>query len=180
MATKKAQLKKALKKPGKKNTKASSDARKSENEMYRMGLTLRENPLLEGWTQNEIDYLSHNLSLRSVPNGKTIFKEGDHGDYMFFVIHGKVEAKLDSSRNHHMLGLFNSGSLVGEMALIDEYPRSATVTAIEDTEILILTKTKFKGILQDKPGLGIKLLLGISRVISTRLRNTMGRFFELA
>lgn len=179
MATKKAQPKKTPKKSGKKKLEAS-DARKSGNEMYRMGLTLRENPLLEGWAQSEIDYLSHNLSLRSVPKGKVIFKEGDHGDYMFFVIHGKVEARLDSSRNHHVLGLFNSGSLVGEMALIDEYPRSATVSTIEDTEILILTKTKFKTILQDKPGLGIKLLLSISRVISTRLRNTMGRFFELA
>lgn len=179
MAAKKKQPEKASKKTGENKPKAQ-EARKSENEMYLMGLTLKENPLLEGWTQKEIDFFSRHLSLRKVPKGKTIFREGDHGDYMFFVIHGKVEARLDSSRNHHVLGLFNSGSLVGEMSIIDEYSRSATVSTIEDTEILILTKARFKTILHEKPGLGIKLLLSISQVISKRLRNTLGRFSELA
>ncbi len=148
--------------------------------MYRIKMVLKENPLLQGLTQQEVDYFSSQFSLRQIPRGKKIFQEGDHGDYLFFVICGRVEVRLENSHNHHILGLYTEGALVGEMAIIDEYPRSATVSAIEESEILILTRTRFNTILEEKPKLGTKLLLGISRVISSRLRNTMGRYFELA
>lgn len=166
-----------------KNGAAKPAARKyaeAASEMYRLRMILRENLLLKSLTQEEIDYFSHQLSLRYFSKGKTIFKEGEHGDYLFFVIQGKVEVRLENSHNQHVLGLYAEGALVGEMSIVDEYVRSATVSAIEDTEILILTKTKFDEIIKKKSKLGIKLLLGISRVISARLRNTMGRFFELA
>ena len=176
MATKKSAPKKTMKK----GKPSAIGAGGTSFDMYRLKLVLSENPLLAAFTPKEIETFCRRLSLRQVRKGEKIFKEGDHGDYLFFVIQGKVEVRLEGSHEHHLLGLYAEGALVGEMAVVDEYPRSATVTALEDTEILILTKSRFDEIITKNKDLGIKLLLSIARVISTRLRNTLGRFFELA
>ena len=179
MAAKKSTPKKTVKK-SKPSPAVKRDARRTSLDMYRLKLVLSENPLLATFTPREIETFCRRLSLRQVRKGEKIFKEGDHGDYLFFVIQGKVEVRLEGSHEHHLLGLYAEGALVGEMAVVDEYPRSATVTALEDSEILILTKSRFDEIITKNKDLGIKLLLSIARVISTRLRNTLGRFFELA
>jgi CRP-like cAMP-binding protein len=61
------------------------------------------------------------------------------------------------------------------MAMIDEYERSATVRAATDLEILILTKSRFDSIIEEHPHIGVRVLRGLAKNISLRLRTSQGR-----
>jgi len=66
------------------------------------------------------------------------------------------------------------------MSLVDDYPRSATVVAIEPSELLILTKKNMDNIAKERPGIGLKIYKGLAKMLSLRLRDATGRFAELA
>jgi CRP-like cAMP-binding protein len=65
------------------------------------------------------------------------------------------------------------------MSLVEDSPRSATATAIEDVEILILTRTGFETLLATHPQIGVKILRNVAKSLSKRLRFTSGRFADV-
>ena len=80
-------------------------------------------------TDNEVDFsllLRPEVPTRNFASGDTIFKEGDHADEFFVVVRGKVEIRNGNRR----LEILGPKGIFGEMALIDDSPRSATVTAL--------------------------------------------------
>ena len=104
------------------------------------------------------------IPLKRYDAGEKIFLEEDPGDHMFVVIEGKVNIVTFGSvlENIGMHGIF------GEMALIDDYPRSATVRALEDTECLELWRWDFRYELHRSPSIAVEMLPDLSR----RLRQT--------
>jgi CRP-like cAMP-binding protein len=151
-----------------------------ETEIGRIKRILRELPFFEDFSDDNLEYFSKQLSLRLVPANTTMFNEGDVGDYLFFIIEGRVDIRLDSSPSKKIIASFGWGSSVGEMALIDDYPRAATVIATEPSEILILTKARFTRLNKDNPDVANKLLMGLAKSLSMRLRSQTGRFIDLA
>jgi CRP-like cAMP-binding protein len=71
------------------------------------------------------------------------------------------------------------GAILGELALFDSQPRSATVEATRKTELLVLRKGALDTFIEDYPALGIKILKGISRVLSLRLRQLEERLVDI-
>lgn len=140
---------------------------------------LKEIHFFEEFTNEELDFFSKQLSLRSVPKNTTLFQEGEVGDYLFFIVEGSVEIRLGSASAKNIIATLGYGQCVGQMALIDDYPRSATVTAMEPSELLLITKNKMDNMIKEYPALGIKIFKGLAKNLSIRLRAATGRFADL-
>jgi CRP-like cAMP-binding protein len=99
--------------------------------------------------------------------GQEIVRQGDTGVGAFIIKSGKVEAVQDRGGHQHKLAELKTGDVFGEMALLDEFPRSATVRAIEPTTCLGIQRWHFRGILESHPQIALALL----PVLTKRLRN---------
>lgn len=142
---------------------------------------LSENPFFEDFKEDELDFFAKQLSLRSFSAQEILFNKGDIGSYLFFIVNGEVEVRLESSDlKQVIIATFETGSCVGEMALVDDYPRSATIIVTKPSELLILSRSRFDKICDSDPQLGLKFLRGIAQNLSLRLRKTSGRFADLA
>jgi len=97
--------------------------------------------------------------------GEEIFAEGEAGDALYMVLEGKVRVhKLD-----RVIAELAERECFGEMAILDAAPRSATVTAVSDTNLLKISREDFEEIMSEKP----EIALGIIRVLSRRLRDAI-------
>ena len=94
--------------------------------------------------------------------GEIIFDEGDEGDLMFAVIEGHIELSHDGL----VLETVGPGGILGELALIDSAPRSATALATTDARIVPVSKKDFLFLVQEHPTFALKVMT----VMSERLR----------
>lgn len=142
---------------------------------------LRENPFFEEFEPAEFDYFARQLSLRSFGADTVLFRKGDLGSYLFFIVEGEVEVRLEAhDLKQVIIATFERGSCVGEMSIVDDYPRSATIVVTQPSELLLLTRGRFEAICAEQPALGLRFLKGIAKNLSLRLRKTSGRFADLA
>lgn len=109
--------------------------------------------------------------------GEVVFREDDPGEFMGFVVSGKLEVKKETEFQDKqiIIALLGKGSFVGEQSLFNHQLRSATVTAAEDTEMVILRRDAFKKLIQDSPQTAIKILQEIIRILAIRLRKATER-----
>lgn len=102
-----------------------------------------------------------------------VFREGDVSDHVCFVVEGSLDVIKKNQEGFNVkIATLNVGESIGEMALIDSLSRSATVKANKDSKLMILTKRDFDLMLSEKTQIGIKILKGISRTLSLKLRKT--------
>ena len=141
---------------------------------------LREIPFFEDFSSDELDFFSRNVSLRYFPAQTVLFREGDIADYLFFIVEGMVDVRLESAHSKRIIATFDRGCCVGEMSMVDDYPRSATIVVTKPSELLLLTRNRFVSICQKNPPVGVKFLHGLAKNLSMRLRKTTGRFADLA
>ena len=152
----------------------------AENAFGRIKYILGENPFFEDFSSGELDFFSSNVSIRYFLDQTVLFREGDIGDYLFFIVEGAVEVRLESEKSRRLIiGTFERGSCIGEMSIVDDYPRSATVVVKKPSELLLLTRNRFESICREDPSVGIKFLSGLTKNLSLRLRETTGRFADL-
>jgi CRP/FNR family transcriptional regulator len=126
--------------------------------------------------KKELQLLAKNCQKRTYSAGTTIFSQGDTGVGLYIIEAGKVRVTIayNPDRAEEEIAVLGTGDVVGEMALLDEWPRSATVTAIEDVTALVLPVWEFRGILRAHPDIALKMLA----VLSRRLRKAEERRFE--
>jgi CRP/FNR family transcriptional regulator, cyclic AMP receptor protein len=123
----------------------------------------------------EIEVIARHVTAHTASRGTTIFAEGDPSRYLGLVIKGQVDIlKRDSSGRKHVITTLGPGKTLGEMALIDREPRSAAAVATDDTLLLLLTEEQFEQLTKSYPGLGIRLILKLAKMMSQRLRRTSG------
>src|SRR4051794_14685703 len=92
------------------------------------------------------------------PEGKTLAKEGETGSEFFVVVAGTATAKWRGRK----VGQIGPGSFFGEMALLDQGPRAATVTADTDMQLLVLDSRSFFKLLDDNPSVSRRILAGMA------------------
>lgn len=96
--------------------------------------------------------------------GTRIFNENDPGDGVYVIRDGLVEiAHVAGDHAIHLFSKFGPGEIFGEMAVIEDLPRSATITAAKDTHVYFIPRDDMRVLLQRSPALSFKLLQGISR-----------------
>ncbi len=130
--------------------------------------TLARMPLFQWCTESELLVVAGRCRPVTLPAGSLVFREGDTGREFYLVVAGRVQV-LKNSRPIATLG---PGSTVGEMAMLDQPRRSATVRVAEDAELLVITRESFFHLLKGNPHLAVKILWNMTLRISAHLRAT--------
>jgi CRP/FNR family cyclic AMP-dependent transcriptional regulator len=134
---------------------------------------LTEIPIFDQIRSDDIKILARHMNFMDFKPGEVIFSEGDRGDFVCFVTKGSLDVlKRNENGNNIEIASLGKGRSIGEMAIIDDFPRSATVRAKTDSTLLILTRNGFEELLEKYPQLGIKLLKGLARLLSMNMRKT--------
>ncbi len=126
-------------------------------------------PLFSGLSEQELDAVAAIATTRKVTKNCMIVQEGERGDSLFIVVEGGVKISTYSYDGREVvLSLLEPGAFFGEMALLDQQPRSANVTALEATTILQIQRKHIADLLLKLPALTLKLLTEVVE----RLRRT--------
>ena len=127
-------------------------------------------PIFENLTPKELKDLARLTHERFYKANEPVFKKLAPGEGMYVILKGTVEIKdPDSNTTFATLG---SGDFFGELALLDEEPRSAMAVATEASELIGFFRTDLLTLMKRDPELGNKILLNLSRVLGERLRRT--------
>ena len=111
---------------------------------------LRSTPLLSGLAGDQLEALIERIELVSLEPGKILFREGDTGDSLFIISEGEV-AVISEGPPRKELSRLLPGSFFGEVALITETPRSATIAAVTRTELLAIDRDVVRGLVAEHP-----------------------------
>ena len=135
--------------------------------------------LFGGLPWSEIATLATCVTAHDAEPGHVLFREGTPGDTLYVLIRGLVETRKDDGSLHAMLiATERGGRSIGEMALIDGEPRSASCVVTEPSTLLALTRQSFKRLADQHPALALRVTQRIARLMSRRLRSTSGRLVE--
>jgi predicted acylesterase/phospholipase RssA/CRP-like cAMP-binding protein len=106
--------------------------------------------------------LAGELEPVDVAAGQVIFRQGDAGEGLFVVVSGRLRVSVAADGPERVLYDLGRGAIVGEMALVTDRPRAATVHAVRDSDLLLLRVSSFKSLLERNPALasGVMRLLG--------------------
>jgi len=120
--------------------------------------------------QQTLDAIANSAVEQSYSPGQEILRQGDTGVGAFIIRSGKVEIVQEKDGKETRLAVLGPGEVFGEMALLDEFPRSASARAVEPTTALGIQRWHFKGILESHPQLALALL----PILTRRIRNAEG------
>jgi CRP/FNR family transcriptional regulator, cyclic AMP receptor protein len=124
-------------------------------------------------TDEELAKVASIVSKENFSKDHTLFKEGDKGDKFYIIHSGSVRvSQVISGAGEEALTILEKGDYFGEMALIDDAPRSADLIVHEDSELLSIAKKDFDELLFFDKDIAYKILWAFVRTFSARLRDT--------
>lgn len=134
--------------------------------------TLAHVELFAGLDKKELRHIANSCQERHYEAGSVLMQQGATGAGLFVITagHVKITKEVDPDRAETELGTAGPGDVLGEMALLDDLPRSATVTAVEDVTALLLPIWDFRTSLRSNPDIAVKLLAALTH----RLRKAEG------
>lgn len=140
---------------------------------------LKSITLFEDLKIDEIKRLERTLHKRHYRRGEIIFNEGEPGAALYILKDGEVDILINYDEEPILLTKLHNGMFFGEIALFDESPRSATVEASSECEIITLSKPDFILFSQKEPTIGIKIVMRLGEILSTRLKASNKQIEEL-
>jgi CRP/FNR family transcriptional regulator, cyclic AMP receptor protein len=140
-------------------------------------LLLRNVPLFAVLTENQLEVLTSVVSRKGFPRGTTIIAAGDMTDSLYVIISGRLKVMMtDDDGGEVILAILSANEFFGEMGLLDDAPRSASVVAIEPCELLSLSKKDFKKCMAEN----FEMTMTVMRGIVKRLREADKKIGSLA
>ncbi|MDD2772777.1 MAG: cyclic nucleotide-binding domain-containing protein [Elusimicrobiales bacterium] len=131
-------------------------------------------PLFQGLRKNDFTYLLQTLDERVYLKGETLFEEGDIGRALFIVAAGNVQLlRKNAEGRGEAIAEVRPGEIFGEMALLEEMPRTAGAVAAEKTKVYLFYKNKLEHLLYNHPRIGVVIIHYLARTLSARLRAVM-------
>jgi CRP-like cAMP-binding protein len=127
----------------------------------------------------EIHTLLEQSGIESYPAGHRIIHAGDVGHCMYVILRGSVCVTVKRGAHEVELASLSAGDFFGEVALVDDGPRSANVTAVDPCELLCITRTTLGVLAGLQPGAAIQLLAAIGRSLVARLRKGNQKYVDL-
>ena len=138
---------------------------------------LRRVPLLSGLNEQQIESLAAGSARRNFPKGRTIVSEGEPSQSLYILLSGRAKVqRSDSEGKEVILAVLGSGDFFGEMSLIDEAPRSASVITLESCDFMSIAKENFKAMLLQSNDMCMAVMRGLVR----RLREADQKIETLA
>lgn len=150
--------------------------------------------LFEGMSSNMIDKIKPVFDIRSVEAGSDLITEGEPGDEMFILVHGRVRItksmlmkdmnlplmEIDDPRKTLATLDEETYPVFGEIALIDKDIRSATIHVLEDADFLVTNRHRFFELVEKEPVIGGKLLMAIARRMAGTIRKSNGELIKVS
>jgi CRP/FNR family cyclic AMP-dependent transcriptional regulator len=138
---------------------------------------LKAVPLFSSFPEEQLRMLASVVTRRSTPRSTTVLAAGDLTDSLYIVLSGRLKVMMsDAEGKEVILSILGPGEFFGEMGLIDDSPRSASVVAIESCELLSITKRDFKKCLAENFEMAMAVMRGLVR----RLREADRKIGSLA
>lgn len=141
---------------------------------------LRSVPFFAHLTEDELARVIALGKLVAYPKAMVLFREGDAGEAFYIVVEGSIRiSKQVPGMGEEAMYFVERGNWFGEMALFDEFPRSATAIAHQAAEVLFLERSSLLGLFDADPLIARKILWTFCRTLSLRLRETNDRITAL-
>jgi CRP-like cAMP-binding protein len=136
-------------------------------------LALSKVDLFSGIRPEGLERIAATCSEQSFRIGDVVFREGEVGDKLYLILEGKIRISREvSGMGEEALAVLGAGQAFGEMALIDEFPRSADARVHDRCRLLVLTKEQLEDLLLLEKDLAYEILWNFVRILSARLRET--------
>ena len=147
-------------------------------EFQRKKAFLKSLPLFADLRDADLGRLAQTLHLRTYHAGETIFLEGDIGRALFVLETGKVElTKRTAAGDQRKIFTVEPGEFFGEMALLEQLPRTASAVALERSRLYLLYRSKLDTLLGSQPRIGATVMTHLAQLLSARLRRTSQAVF---
>jgi len=138
---------------------------------------LKAVPLFASFPEDQLRMLTSVITRRSLPRSTTVMASGDPTDSLYIVLSGRLKVMMsDAEGKEVILSILGPGEFFGEMGLIDDAPRSASVVSIEACELLSIAKRDFKKCLAENFEMAQAVMRGLVR----RLRDADRKIGSLA
>jgi CRP-like cAMP-binding protein len=125
---------------------------------------LRSVPLFQSCSEKQLGFIATRVDEVDVPAGKTLTTEGRSGGEFFVVLSGQADVR----RGDKVVGTIKTGDHFGEIALLDNGPRSATVVSTAPMRLLVLSPGQFQDVLYQDPAIAVQMLHSVVK----RLRSS--------
>jgi len=110
---------------------------------------LKQIPFFAELPNEDLEAIGQKVQMQYFGPDQVIFEEGDYGEEMYIIKRGKVQVV----RDFNILATLEDNAFFGEMALVSDEPRNATIKSVEEVEALVLTKPHFRELLENKPSI---------------------------
>jgi CRP-like cAMP-binding protein len=104
----------------------------------------------------------------SYAKNTVLFEEGEEGDSLYLIVEGRVGVKKKGNEDEELIAVLGASQCVGEMAILSDEPRSATVETMEDTSLLVINKNSFKTLIRKNP----EIAFHIFNILVHRMRSS--------
>ncbi len=132
-------------------------------------------PLFAGLDEHELAVIYGGAAVRGFPRNTIVIHEGDDSDSLFLVLSGRVNIFLTSEKGREViLNTQGAGEYFGELALLDDLPRSASVITIERCQFCVISKAAFQKVLVSHPEIALKVIKNLTqrvRALTDNVKN---------
>jgi len=140
-------------------------------------IMLQRSPLFRGLSSPALERIVELAVQRSFRNGELVFSQGDPGDALYAVVTGKIRISAGAPDGREIfLNIMEPGDTFGEIALLDGGTRTASATATDPSELVLIRREHFLGLLEREPRVALELL----HLCGERLRWTSGLLEDAA
>jgi NTE family protein len=134
---------------------------------------LRRIPFFSGLPAAMIEDLARQLRLERYRNGEVVFSEGSPGDSLYFIETGQVKVSIGSGRDERIINYLGPGNFFGEMAVLLNQRRTATVTVVIDADLWVLRKADLNALLDRYPTAALQIIEELSRRLTESIRRPL-------
>src|SRR5215208_1958232 len=128
---------------------------------------LRRVPLFAGLSEEDLERLYQMAETVSIPAGQLVLQEGEPGDALYVVLDGELEITKRQGGQDILLAVSRAGEFLGEMSLLEQTPRSASVRTLRESRLLVISQAAFQTLLSCSPSAPLTIL----HTLTSRLRN---------
>ncbi|MBL1260952.1 MAG: Crp/Fnr family transcriptional regulator [Thiotrichaceae bacterium] len=123
-------------------------------------------PLFAGLEEHELAVIYEGAKVKGFPRNTIVIHEGDDSDSLFLILSGRVTVFLTSEKGREViLNTQSTGEYFGELALLDDLPRSASVMTVESSQFCVISKTAFQKVLAHHPAIALQVIKNLTQRI---------------
>lgn len=126
--------------------------------------------IFKGIRKKDLLYILENLYEKKYQKNEFLFKKGDLGKALFIIYRGKIGLYKSTDLSKFIIEV-KEGEFFGEMALLEEMPRTMTAVALEDTDVFMLYRISLENMIKTKPKISSLISYNLACVLSSRIRN---------